>query len=189
MGSSGQSTAQRHSGIPRVSDLNQSLSFLPPQSIYRESIRTCFGSNTLPISPNNVPVSQSWTTVYQNYELHHPPDREEYAGSGPQHYGANSPWQLAWHPSKRQQRAMTRFRFFECITTPGSNVFRPVVHAGSVIKNLAETQVSPHQRLSLNGLFNNIASGTLLEPRELRFLLLLWSRREVIEYISKLRNL
>lgn len=49
MGSSGRPTAQRHSGILRVADLNQGVSFLPPPPIYMDSIRTLIGSDPLPI--------------------------------------------------------------------------------------------------------------------------------------------
>ena len=163
MGSSGHSTAPRHSGIPRVSDLNQSFSFLPPQPNYRDSIRTSVGSNPLPIPPNKVPVSQSWTAVHRNHELPHPPDPGDHVDSGPQHEGTNPPMHLALHPPKRQQGSMTRFRFPSASPLLGQMWFELLSMLGPLSRIWQETQISPHQRLHLNRLLDNIAPGTAMK--------------------------
>ena len=155
MGSSGHSTAPRHSGIPRVSDLNQSFSFLPPQPNYRDSIRTSVGSNPLPIPPNKVPVSQSWTAVHRNHELPHPPDPGDHVDSGPQHEGINPPMHLALHPPKRQQGSMTRFRFSSASPLLGQMWFELLSMLGPLSRIWQETQISPHQRLHLNRLLGD----------------------------------
>ena len=163
MGSSGHSTAPRHSGIPRVSDLNQNFSFLPPQPNYRDSIRTSVGSNPLPIPPHKVPVSQSWTAVHRNHELPHPPDPGVHGDSGPQHERTNPPMHLALHPPKRQQGSMTRFRFSSASPLLGQMWFELLSMLGPLSRIWQETQISPHQRLHLNRLLDNIAPGTAMK--------------------------
>ena len=67
IGCLGQSSAQRHSGIPRVSDLSHGCQFLPPQQLPVDSIRIIPGVNPLQIPSQNLPVIQSWTTLQQNF--------------------------------------------------------------------------------------------------------------------------
>ena len=66
IGCSGQSSAQLHPGIPRISDLSHGCQFLPPQQLPIDSIRIIPGSNPLQIPAQNLPVIQSWTTLQQN---------------------------------------------------------------------------------------------------------------------------
>jgi hypothetical protein len=111
IGCLGQSSAQRHSGIPRVSDLSHGCQFLPPQQLPVDSIRIIPGVNPLQIPSQNLPVIQSWTTLQQNFELPQPQRCLGYPDSVPIDFVPNQPISAVLHPPKRQQGAINRFRF------------------------------------------------------------------------------
>lgn len=91
----GPSSDQQHSGIPRVSDLNREFQFHPLQQLHMDSIRIIPRSHPLQILQPNLPVSPSWMTWQQNFELPQPHECVEPRGSGPLQY-----WlihQFHWH--------------------------------------------------------------------------------------------
>ena len=111
VGCSGQSSAQLHTGIPRISDLCHGSEFLPPQQLPVDSIRIVPGSNPLQIPAQNLPVIQSWTTLQQSPDV---PQRQRCLGfsdSAPVEFAQNRPISTVLHPPKRQQGAINRFRF------------------------------------------------------------------------------
>ena len=92
IGCSGQSSAQRHPGILRVSDLNQGGNVPPPQQFPVDSIRIVPGVTPLRIPPQNLPVIRSWTTLQQNVELPQPQGCLGYSESVPIDFVPNRPF-------------------------------------------------------------------------------------------------
>ena len=144
---SGQSSAQRHSGIPRVSDLFQ---FHPPQQLPIDSIRIAPGVNPLQIPSQNLPVIQSWTTLQQNFELPQPQGCLGYPDSVPIDFVPNQPIPALFHPPKRQQGAINRFRFSSASPVLCQMWFDLLSTLGPLSRMWQETCMSQHQRMHLN---------------------------------------
>ena len=104
MGCSGQSSAQLHTGIPRISDLCHGSQFLPPQQLPIDSIRLVPGTNPLQIPAQNLPVIQSWTTLQQNLEMPQPQRCLGFSDSVSVDFAQNRPISTVLHPPKTSTR-------------------------------------------------------------------------------------
>ena len=163
MGCSGQSSAQLHTGIPRISDLCHGSQFLPPQQLLIDSIRIVPGSNPLQIPAQNLPVIQSWMTLQQNLEMPQPQRCLGFSDSVSVDLAPNKPISMALHPPKRQQGAINRFRFSSASPLLCQMWFDLLSKLGPLSRIWQETCMSQHQSMHLNRILDNVAPGTAMK--------------------------
>ena len=163
MGYSGQSSAQRHPGILRVSDLNQGCNVPPPQQFPVDSIRIVPGVTPLQIPPENLPVIRSWTTLQQTVELPQPPGCLGYSESVPIDFVPNRPFSELLHPPRRQQGAISRVRFSSTSPVLCQMWFDLLSQLGPLSRIWQVTSMSQHQRMHLNRILDNVTPGTAMK--------------------------
>ena len=163
IGCSGQSSAQRHPGILRVSDLNQGGNVPPPQQFPVDSIRIVPGVTPLRIPPQNLPVIRSWTTLQQNVELPQPQGCLGYSESVPIDFVPNRPFSELLHPPRRQQGAISRVRFSSASPVLCQMWFDLLSQLGPLSRIWQETSMSQHHRVHLNRILDNVAPGTAMK--------------------------
>jgi hypothetical protein len=122
IGCSGQSSAQLHTGIPRISDLCHGSEFLPPQQLPVDSIRIVPGSNPLQIPAQNLPVIQSWTTLQQNLDMPQPQRCLGFSDSGIGRVCTKQTYFHSFASSQTSTRGYQQISFFQCITFALSDV-------------------------------------------------------------------
>ena len=160
IGCSGQSSDQRHPGIPRVSDLNQGCNVPPPQQFPVDSIRLVPGVTPLQSPPQNLPGIQSWTTLQQNFERPQPQRCLGYSESVPIDFVPNRPLSALQHPPRHQQGAISRVRFSSALPVLCQIWLDLLSQLGPLSRIWQETSMSQHQRMHLNRILDNVASGT-----------------------------
>ena len=163
VGCSGQSSAQLHTGIPRISDLCHASEFLPPQQLPVDSIRIVPGSNPLQIPAQNLPVIQSWTTLQQSPDVPQPQRCLGFSDSAPVEFAQNRPISTVLHPPKRQQGAINRFRFSSASPLLCQMWFDLLSKLGPLSRIWQETCMSQHQSMHLNRILDNVAPGTAMK--------------------------
>ena len=163
MGGSGQSSAQRHPGILRVSDLNQGGNVPPPQPFPVDSIRIVPGVTPLQIPPQNLPVIRSWTTLQQRVALPQPQGCLGYSESVPVDFVPNRPSPALLHPPRRHPGAISRVRFSSASPVLCQMWFELLSQLGPLSRIWQETSMSQHQRMHLNRILDNVAPGTAMK--------------------------